>query len=80
MLDFTFLSFHKLCIHMHVDVRERAREKRSGVRVQTESETGERHTPHGRVKPTCLARKYRSCQRFAPCKTDFEKKCDCFAV
>ena len=26
--------------------------------------------PHGRVKPTCLARKYRPGQRFATCKTD----------
>ena len=44
---------HKSCTHIHVDARERAREQskeRSGVRVQTESETGERHTPHGRVK------------------------------
>ena len=55
---------------MHANAREK---ERSGVRVQTESETGERHTPHGRVKPTFLGRKYRSCQRFAPCKTDFEK-------
>ena len=55
---------------MHANAREK---ERSGVRVQMESETGERHTPHGRVKTTCLARKYRSCQRFAPCKTDFEK-------
>ena len=61
---------HKSCTHIHVDARERAREQskeRSGVRVQTESETGERHTPHGRVKPNCLARKYRSGHRFAPC-------------
>ena len=67
---------HKSCTHIHVDARERAREQskeRSGVRVQTESETGERHAPHGRVKPTCLTRKYWSCQRFAPCKTDFKK-------
>ena len=67
---------HKSCTHIRVHARERAREQskeRSGVRLQTESETGERHTPHGRVKPKCLARKYRSCQRFAPCRTDFEK-------
>ena len=37
---------------MHANARE---QERSGVRVQTESRTGERHTPHGRVKPTCLA-------------------------
>ena len=36
----------------HANARE---QERSGVRVQTESRTGERHTPHGRVKPTCLA-------------------------
>ena len=68
---------HKSCTHIHVDARERAREQskeRSGVRVQKESQTGERHTSHGRVKPKCLARKYRPCQRFAPCKTDFEKR------
>ena len=70
------MSFHKLRTHIHVDARERAREQskgRSGVRMKTESETGERDTPHGRVKPTCLARKYRSCQRFAPCKIDLRK-------
>ena len=55
---------------MHANARE---QKRSGVRVQMESGTGERHTPHGSAKPNCLARKYRSCQRFASCKTDFEK-------
>ena len=43
---------HKLCIHIHVDARE---QEMSGVRVETESRTGQRHTPHGRVKPTCLA-------------------------
>ena len=58
---------------MHVVARERAQAERSGVRVQTESGTGERDTPHGRVKPTCLARKYPPGQRFAPYKTDFKK-------
>ena len=70
------LSFHKLCTHIYVDARECVREKskgRSGVRMKAEGETGERHTPPVRVKPTCLARKYRSCQRFAPCKIDLRK-------
>ena len=64
------INYAYICTWMHANARE---EERSGVRVQTESGTGERDTPHGRVKPTCLARKYRPCQRFAPCKTDFEK-------
>ena len=70
------MSFHKLCTHIYVDARECVREKskgRSGVRMKAKSETGERHTPPVRVKPTCLARKYRSCQRFAPCKIDLRK-------
>ena len=36
----------------HANARE---QERSGVRVQTESGTGERNTPHGRVKPQCEA-------------------------
>ena len=64
------INYAYICTWMHANARE---QKRSGVRVQTTSGTGERDTPHGRVKPKCLARKYRSCQRFAPCKTDFEK-------
>ena len=69
MLEFTFCLFINYA-------RECVREKskgRSGVRMKAESETGERHTPPVRVKPTCLARKYRSCQRFAPCKIDLRK-------
>ena len=54
-------------------MRARAVKERSGVRVKTDSETGERHTPHGRVELTCFALKYRPGQRFAPSKTDFEK-------
>ena len=64
------INYAYICTWMHANARE---QERSGVRVQTESGTGERDTPHGRVRPTCLARKYWSCQRFAPCKTDFEK-------
>ena len=36
-------------------MRARAGKKRSGVRVKTDSETGERHTPHGRVEPASYA-------------------------
>ena len=63
-----FVSY-KSCIYIHVGARERAREQskeRSGVRVKTESETGKRHTSHGRVKPNCLARKSRSCHLSEP--------------
>ena len=54
---------------MHVGARERAR----GGKVWSEGTNGEwdwreRHAPWA-----CEARKYRPCQRFAPCKTDFEK-------
>ena len=52
-----FLSFHKLCIHVHVEAGECAQavKERSAVRVKTDSETGERHTSHGRVELTCFA-------------------------
>ena len=46
------INYAYICTWMHANARE---QERSGVRVQTESRTGERHTPHGRVKPTCLA-------------------------
>ena len=59
-------------------MRARAVKERSGVRVKTDSETGERHTPHGRVELTCFALKYRPGQRFAPSKTDFEKSTTVF--
>ena len=36
-------------------MRARAGKERSGVRVKTDSETGERHTPHGRVEPASYA-------------------------
>ena len=74
-----FMS-HKLCIHIHVDARERARAGKvwsegAGCkrRVGLERETRPMGVWSPNVKPTCLARKYRSYQRFAPCKTDFEK-------
>ena len=54
--------------------REQSNE-RSGTRLKTESETGER---------ACEARALRACKtltpRFTDFLTDFEKKTDCFAV
>ena len=41
------INYAYICTWMHANARE---EERSGVRVQTESGTGERDTPHGRVK------------------------------
>ena len=55
--------------------REQSNE-RSGTRLNTESETGERRA--------CEARALRACKtlipRFTDFLTDFEKKTDCFAV
>ena len=56
--------------------REQSNE-RSGTRLKTESETGERRW-------ACEARALRACTtltpRFTDFLTDFEKKTDCFAV
>ena len=60
---------------MHTYTRGCTRTRARAVKekIWSEGENGEWDWRETRVKPTCLARKYRSAQRFAPCKTDFEK-------
>ena len=77
--EFTFcvaINYAYIYTQMYANAREWERSER-GYKRRVRLE---RDTPHGRVKPTCLPRKNRSAQRFAPSKTDFEKKYDRFAV
>ena len=60
---------------MHTYTRGCTRTRARAVKekIWSEGENGEWDWRETRVKHMCLARKYRSAQRFAPCKTDFEK-------
>ena len=64
-----------VCICAYSSRREQSNE-RSGTRLKTENETGERlspHTPSGRVRLARFALKTRT-PRFTDFFTDFEKK------
>ena len=62
-------------IFAYSSMREQSN-KRSGMRLKTESETGESHTPVARALRAGKTLK----PRFTDFFTDFEKKTDCFAV
>ena len=79
------LDCKTVSIFAYSSTREQSN-KRSGTKLKTESENGERrffflwpHTPVGRVRLARFARKTLT-PRFTDFFTDFEKKTDCFAV
>ena len=68
------LDCKTVCIFAYSSTREQSN-KRSGTKLKTESETGERA-----CEPRALRARKTLTPRFTDCFTDFEKKTDCFAV